>query len=71
MSDTPRPATLGELRASGWTSIPVKDELRRNAVARIAAGEQLIPSVLGYEDTVLPQRLSSRSSRTPCSRVTT
>ncbi len=55
MSDTPRPATLGELRASGWNSVPVKDELRRNAVARIAAGEQLIPSVLGYEDTVLPQ----------------
>src|SRR4029450_7334076 len=55
MSDTPRPATLGELRASGWTSIPVKDEIRRNAVARIAAGEPLIPSVLGYEETVLPQ----------------
>ena len=55
MSDTPRPATLGELRASGWTSVPVKDEIRRNAVARIAAGEPLIPGVLGYEDTVLPQ----------------
>jgi magnesium chelatase subunit I len=55
MSDTPRPATLGELRASGWTSIPVKDEIRRNAVARIAAGEALIPSVLGYGETVLPQ----------------
>jgi magnesium chelatase subunit I len=55
MSETPRPATLGELRASGWTSLPVKDEIRRNAVARIAAGEQLIPSVIGYDDTVLPQ----------------
>jgi magnesium chelatase subunit I len=55
MSDTPRPATLGELRASGWTSVPVKEEIRRNAVARIAAGEPLIPSVLGYEATVLPQ----------------
>jgi magnesium chelatase subunit I len=55
MSDTPRPATLGELRASGWTSIPVKDEIRRNAVARIASGEPLIPSVLGFEETVLPQ----------------
>ena len=55
MSHAPRPATLGELRASGWTSVPVKDEIRRNAVARIAAGEQLIPSVLGYDDSVLPQ----------------
>jgi magnesium chelatase subunit I len=33
----------------------VKDEVRRNAVARIRAGEALFPGVLGYEDTVLPQ----------------
>jgi magnesium chelatase subunit I len=50
-----RPSTLGELRASGWESIPVKEEVRRNAIARIRAGEPLFPSVLGYEDTVLPQ----------------
>ena len=55
MSEPPRPTTLGELRASGWRSVPVKDEIRRNAVARIAAGEQLIPSVIGYGETVLPQ----------------
>jgi magnesium chelatase subunit I len=55
MSEPPRPTTLGELRASGWRSVPVKDEIRRNAVARIAAGDQLIPSVIGYGETVLPQ----------------
>jgi magnesium chelatase subunit I len=55
MSEPPRPTTLGELRASGWRSVPVKDEIRRNAVERIAAGEQLIPSVIGYGETVLPQ----------------
>jgi magnesium chelatase subunit I len=55
MSEPPRPTTLGELRASGWRSVPVKDEIRRNAVAHIAAGEQLIPSVIGYGETVLPQ----------------
>ncbi len=52
-SDLPR--TLGELRESGWGSIPVSDELRRNASARIAAGEPLISGVLGFEDTVVPQ----------------
>ena len=51
----PEPATLGQLRASGWASVPVKEELRRNAIARIQAGEPLFPVVLGYEDTVLPQ----------------
>jgi len=41
MSD--RPSTLGELRASGWVSRSVKDEVRRNAIARIRAGEPLFP----------------------------
>lgn len=50
-----RPATIGQLRESGWESVPVKEEVRRNAVARIAAGEPLFEQVLGYEDTVLPQ----------------
>lgn len=51
----PDAATLGQLKASGWASIPVKEELRRNAVARIAAGQSLFPGMLGYDDTVLPQ----------------
>ena len=50
-----RPATIGQLREAGWVSLPVKEEIRRNAVARIRAGEPLIEAVLGYEDTVLPQ----------------
>jgi len=49
-----QPQTLGELRASGWKSIPVKEEVRKNAVARIADGEPLFEQVLGYEDTVVP-----------------
>jgi magnesium chelatase subunit I len=53
MSD--RPTTLGALRASGWESRPVKEEVRGNAIERIKAGEALFPNVLGYEDTVLPQ----------------
>lgn len=50
-----RPATIGQLRESGWESVPVKEEVRRNAVAKIAAGEPLFEKVLGYEETVLPQ----------------
>ncbi len=54
---TPSPsvATLGELRASGWQSVPVKDEIRRNAVAKVAAGEPLFGGLIGYEQTVMPQ----------------
>ena len=50
-----RPANLGQLVESGWRSVPVKAELRRNAAARIRAGLPLIEGVLGYEETVLPQ----------------
>lgn len=50
-----RPTTLGELKASGWISRPVKDEVRANAIERIVAGRPLVDGVLGYEDTVLPQ----------------
>jgi magnesium chelatase subunit I len=54
---TPPPdvTTLARLRDSGWTSIPVAEEIRRNASARIAAGQPLVTGVLGFEDTVLPQ----------------
>jgi magnesium chelatase subunit I len=51
----PSVTTLGALRAAGWESVPVKEELRRNAMKRIAAGEQLFPAMHGYEDTVVPQ----------------
>jgi magnesium chelatase subunit I len=50
-----RPATLGQLRESGWQSIPVKEEIRRNAIKKIQDGDPLFPGVLGFDDTVLPQ----------------
>jgi magnesium chelatase subunit I len=50
-----RPRTLGELKASGYKSEPVKDEMRRNLIAKIRAKEPLFPDILGYEDTVVPQ----------------
>jgi magnesium chelatase subunit I len=57
MRSTPPPdiTTLGRLREAGWRSIPVAQEIRRNASARIAAGDPLVTGVLGFEDTVLPQ----------------
>jgi magnesium chelatase subunit I len=55
-SDTKRrPATLGELRASGWVSRPIKQEIREHAIAKVVAGEPLFEGVSGYEDTVMPQ----------------
>ena len=49
------PTTLGALRASGYVSRPVRAEMRENLETRLAAGRPLTASVLGYEDSVLPQ----------------
>ncbi len=52
---TDRPDTLGGLKATGWTSRTIKEELRQNAITRMKANETLFPGVMGYEDTVVPQ----------------
>jgi magnesium chelatase subunit I len=51
--DTAR--TVGELRQSGWRPKSVKQELRDNLIARLRRGEDLLPGIVGYDDTVVPQ----------------
>jgi len=50
------PRTLGELRKSGVAGRGpgVKEEMRRNLIRKLAAGETLFPGVLGYDETVIP-----------------
>src|SRR5918995_1418132 len=50
-----RATTIGQLRASGWRSRPIKEEIRANAVERIRTAEPLFEGVLGYDQTVMPQ----------------
>jgi magnesium chelatase subunit I len=49
-----QPRTLRDLHASGWRPRTVKEELRSNLLTRLAAGGPLFPSVVGYEETVVP-----------------
>jgi len=58
-----RPATLGELEASGYRPRSVKDELRDALVRRLRAGEELFPGIIGYDDTVVPQIANAILSR--------
>ena len=51
---SPRPSTLGELRAAGWRQRSVKEEMRANLVARLASEEPLFPGIIGYDDSVIP-----------------
>ncbi len=58
-----RPSTLGELRASGWCSRSVKDEMRANVLRKLRLGEMLFPGIVGYEDTVVPQVVNALLAR--------
>jgi magnesium chelatase subunit I len=53
-SAPPAARTLGALRASGWRSRPLREELRENLLARLRAGSPLFAGILGYDETVVP-----------------
>jgi magnesium chelatase subunit I len=46
---------MAALRASGWASKSIKDEIRDNFLSSLAAGEELFPGILGYDETVIPE----------------
>ena len=49
------PATIGELRDSGYQSVSVREEIRRNLIAKIRAEEPVFPGIIGFDQTVIPQ----------------
>ncbi len=55
MTITTQPRTIGELRASEYKVLSVKEEMRKNLIQKIRAGEDLFPGIVGYEETVIPQ----------------
>src|SRR5262245_12030854 len=49
------PRTVGELRAAGYHPVRVKDEIRRNLLAKLRTGAVVLPGLVGYHDTVVPE----------------
>lgn len=47
--------TLGQLRATGYEAVSVKEEMRRNAIRKIRQRETLFPGIVGFDETVIPQ----------------
>lgn len=47
--------TLGELRKTGYEVLPVREEMRRNLMKKLADNEDVFPGIVGYDDTVVPQ----------------
>ena len=50
-----RARTIGELRQAGYEVLPVREEMRRNLLTRLARGERILPGIIGYDETVIPE----------------
>jgi magnesium chelatase subunit I len=61
----PVPRTLGEWKQSqGQPREPgIKNEMRRNLIGKLRAGEPLFPGILGYDDSVIPKISTAILSR--------
>ncbi|WP_375546267.1 sigma 54-interacting transcriptional regulator [Dietzia sp. NCCP-2495] len=55
VSTKPEIRTLGELRAAGYTSRTLREELRHNLLEALRAGRDPWPGMHGFDTTVIPQ----------------
>ena len=55
MTSTNQSSNIGELRANRYQVLPVREELRKNLIAKIRAEEILFPGIIGFDDSVIPQ----------------
>jgi len=53
-ANPPAPTTLAALRGEGHRYKTVKHEIRDNLLAKLAAGEERFPGIVGFDETVLP-----------------
>lgn len=47
--------TVGELRKSKYRVLSIKEEMRKNLIAKIKEGSELFPGIIGYDKSVIPQ----------------
>ena len=47
--------TLGELKRSGFKVLSVREEMRRNLVHCLESGKRILPGIVGYDHTVIPE----------------
>ena len=47
--------TLGKLKRSGVVVRSVRDEMRNNLMNHLKSGNRILPGIVGYDDTVIPE----------------
>lgn len=63
MNKNKLPATLGELKKSGYKSKRVKDEVRDNLILKLQRREPGFTGIVGYDETVIPDTERALLSR--------
>jgi len=62
---TQKPATLAAYKKLKPVCESVKDEMRRNLIAKLKSGETLFPGIIGYDKTVIPSITNAISHAQP------
>ncbi len=47
--------TLSQLKDSGYKSLSIREEMRRNLISLMRARKNIFPGIVGYSETVIPQ----------------
>jgi magnesium chelatase subunit I len=47
--------TLGDLKKASYRVLPVREEMRTNLLYMLAAAERILPGIIGFDDTVIPE----------------
>ena len=51
----PEARTLAELKRSGYPVLSVREEMRRNLLDEIGCGRRILPGIVGFDETVIPE----------------
>ena len=55
MAKRKKAKTIGELKASGYQPVSVREEMRRNLITMIKKKKEIFPGIIGFDDMVIPQ----------------
>jgi magnesium chelatase subunit I len=55
VSEPKTPKTLGDLKKSGIPVLAVREEMRKNLVHCLESGKRILPGIVGYDETVIPE----------------
>jgi magnesium chelatase subunit I len=59
MAKRKKAKTIGELKASGYQPVSIREEMRRNLIKMIKKKKDVFPGIIGFDDTVIPQILNA------------